>query len=192
QVHARLMNALSESVGLDRELEFLPDDRELTRRERDGRGLTTPEFAVLVAYAKLALKGSLLESEVPDDSYLESTLLEYFPAPLRERFGDVLRQHPLRREIIVNSLANNMVNRGGITFAFRAVEETGASYPQVARAFVVCRDVFDLAGFVTQVEGLDNKVSTAAQSELYLEFRRLLDRAVRWFLNNQSLTSRVE
>src|SRR5690606_14847100 len=117
---------------------------------------------------------------------------EYFPAPLRERFGDVLRQHPLRREIIVNSLANNMVNRGGITFAFRAVEETGASYPQVARAFVVCRDVFDLAGFVTQVEGLDNRVSTGAQSELYLEFRRLLDRAVRWFLNNQSLTSRVE
>jgi glutamate dehydrogenase len=192
QVHARLMNALSESVGLDRELEFLPDDRELRRREQAGRGLTTPEFAVLVAYAKLSLKGSLLESEVPDDSYLESTLLDYFPAPLRERFGDVLRHHPLRREIIVNSLANNMVNRGGITFAFRAVEETGASYPQVARAFVVCREVFDLAGFVAEVEALDNKVPTAAQSELYLEFRRLLDRAVRWFLNNQSLTSRVE
>jgi glutamate dehydrogenase len=192
QVHQRLMDSLSERVGLDRELEFLPDDRALARREREGRGLTSPEFAVLVAYSKLALKDALLRSEVPDDGYLGTSLLEYFPTELRERFGDTLTEHPLRREIIVNSLANSMVNRGGITFAFRAVEETGASYPQVARAFVVCREVFGLADFVTAVEALDNQVPTAAQTELYLEFRRLLDRSVRWFLNNQSLTSEVE
>src|SRR5690606_29522290 len=143
-------------------------------------------------YSKLAPKDALLRSEVPDDGYLETSLLEYFPTELRERFGDTLTEHPLRREIIVNSLANSMVNRGGITFAFRAVEETGASYPQVARAFVVCREIFGLADFVEGVEALDNKVPTAAQTELYLEFRRLLDRSVRWFLNTQSLTSQVE
>ena len=39
---------------------------------------------------------------------------------------------------------NSMVNRGGITFAFRAMEETGATPEQIARAFVVAREIFDL------------------------------------------------
>src|SRR4029079_13611309 len=93
--------------------------------------------------------------------------------------------HPLRREIITNSVVNSMVNRGGITFAYRASEETGATPEQVARAFVVCREVFNLSSYVAAVEDLDNVIPTAAQTELYLEFRRLLDRSVRWFLQNR-------
>ena len=81
-----------------------------------------------------------------------------------------------------------MINRGGITFAFRASEETGATPAQVTRAFVVCREVFNLVGFVASVEELDNVVSTETQTMLYLEFRRLTDRAVRWFLQNRPST----
>jgi glutamate dehydrogenase len=81
-----------------------------------------------------------------------------------------------------------MVNRGGITFAFRAAEETGASPEQIARAFVVCREVFGLRDFVEQVEALDNVVTTRTQTKLYLEFRRLMDRSVRWFLHNRPST----
>ena len=78
-----------------------------------------------------------------------------------------------------------MVNRGGITFAFRAGEETGADPEQVARAFVVCREVFGLTSYVAEIEALDNVVSTQTQTILYLEFRRLLDRASRWFLSTR-------
>jgi glutamate dehydrogenase len=45
---------------------------------------------------------------------------------------------------------------------------------------------------MAQVEELDNEVDTDTQTELYLEFRRLIDRGVRWFLNNRSLSSRME
>ena len=81
-----------------------------------------------------------------------------------------------------------MVNRGGITFAFRAQEEAGATPEQVTRAFIVCREVFGLADYVHEVEALDNVVPTAAQTALYLEFRRLLDRSVRWFLTARPST----
>ncbi|HEX2705536.1 MAG TPA: hypothetical protein VHM65_07235, partial [Candidatus Lustribacter sp.] len=111
--------------------------------------------------------------------------LGYFPEPIRVHYASDLAAHPLRREIVTNAVVNSMVNRGGITFAYRAVEETGATVEQVSRAFVVCREVFNLAGFVRQVEALDNHVSTSTQTALYLEFRRLLDRAVRWFLTNR-------
>ena len=187
-VHERLIQFLEEKGDLDRGLEFLPSDAEIQRRSKEGLGLVSPEFAVLVAYAKLYLKNQLLSSALPDDPWFETTLREYFPEPLREVYAEEIDAHPLRREIITNAVANSMVNRGGITFAYRAGEETGATPEQVARAYVVCREVFDLAGFVRAVEATDNVVTTAAQTSLYLEFRRLLDRAVRWFLSSRPAT----
>ncbi|WP_114905417.1 NAD-glutamate dehydrogenase [Ornithinimicrobium murale] len=191
-VHRRLMAHLEEHAGLDRDLEFLPDDRGMHEHEMNGTGLTSPEFSVLVAYSKLNLKSELIDSDLPDFPFFEDALHSYFPGPLQDRLGDSLGEHPLRRQIIVNDLANAMVNRGGITFAFRCIEETGATVPQIARAFVVCREVFDMSGFMAAVEALDNQVPTQLQTKLYLEFRRLMDRSVRWFLNNQSLTGQLD
>lgn len=184
-VHQRLIHWLEERGDLDRALEFLPSDSEIDRRFQDGLGLKSPEFSVLVAYAKLALKDDLLPTGLPDDPWFQQTLTDYFPAALREQFAGELADHPLRREIITNSVVNSMVNRGGITFAFRAMEETGATPEQIARAFVVCREIFDLPSFVREVEALDNVVSTDVQSQLYLEFRRLIDRSIRWFLTSR-------
>ena len=195
-VHQRLMGWLEQRGELDRSLEFLPSDAEIAKRASAGLGLKSPEFSVLVAYAKLALKKDILESDLPDDPYFAATLADYFPKPLREPYAAELGEHPLRREIITNSVVNSMVNRGGITFAFRAQEEVTGTPDQVARAFIVCREVFDLRGFVQAVEELDNVLPTSVQTELYLEFRRLLDRAVRWFLaarpNGLDITTEVE
>ncbi|MBC7558842.1 MAG: NAD-glutamate dehydrogenase [Dermatophilaceae bacterium] len=190
-VHRRLIHWLEERGDLDPALEFLPSDAEIERRHEAGLGLTSPESSVLVAYAKLALKKDLLKSALPDEPWFQATLTKYFPNPIRERYQDKLASHPLRREIITNAVVNSMVNRGGMTFAFRASEETGATAEQVTRAFVVCREVFGLIGFVASVEELDNVVSTETQTALYLEFRRLLDRAVRWFLVNRPSTINV-
>jgi glutamate dehydrogenase len=190
-VHRRLIHWLEDRGDLDPNLEFLPNDTEIQRRHDAGLGLTSPEFSVLVAYAKLGLKKDLLLSALPDEPWFQATLTKYFPNPIRENYQDKLSSHPLRREIITNSVVNSMVNRGGMTFAFRASEETGATAEQVTRAFVVCREVFDMIGFIASVEALDNVVPTEIQTMLYLEFRRLLDRAVRWFLVNRPSTINV-
>ena len=187
-VHERLIHWLEDRGDLDRALEFLPTDAEIEKRVHDGLGLKSPEFSVLVAYAKLALKQDILASSIPDDPYFERTLADYFPPQIREQYAAELPGHPLHREIVTNAVVNSMVNRGGITFAFRAQEEAGATPEQVTRAFVVCREVFGLTDYVREVEALDNVVPTAAQTALYLEFRRLLDRSVRWFLTARPST----
>ena len=183
--HERLIEWLEQRDELDRELEFLPDPIEIQQRIAEGRGLTRPEFSVLVAYAKLALKADLAKTDLADDAWFARTLADYFPAPIRESYEGDLAAHPLRAEIIVNSVVNSMVNRGGITFAYRASDETGASSEQVARAYVAVREIFDLSGFVAAVEATDNLVSTRTQTELYLTFRRLLDRATRWVVQHR-------
>ncbi|MFV0375379.1 NAD-glutamate dehydrogenase [Microbacterium sp.] len=183
--HERLIQWLEARGELDRELEFLPGAVEVQGRVADGRGLTTPEFAVLVAYAKLALKTDLAATTLADDPWFARTLADYFPTPIRAAYAGDLDGHPLRSEIVVNAVVNSMVNRGGITFAYRAEDETGAPVEQIARAFVVVREVYDLRGFVAAVEATDTVVPTAVQTDLYLTFRRLLDRATRWFAQHR-------
>ncbi|REJ05152.1 NAD-glutamate dehydrogenase [Microbacterium bovistercoris] len=184
-VHERLMEWLEQREELDRELEFLPTAAEVQVRAGEGRGLTRPEFAVLVAYAKLALKADLSTSDLADDPWFAQTLAEYFPEQVRQTYGADLDAHPLRAEIVVNTVVNSMVNRGGITFASRAAEETGASTVHIARAYVAVREIFDLRSFVVAVEATDNLVPTAVQTDMYLTFRRLLDRASRWFMQHR-------
>ena len=67
EVHARLIRNLEATAGLDRALEFLPTEEEIGERRVHERGLTSPELAVLLSYAKIALHAALQASELPDD-----------------------------------------------------------------------------------------------------------------------------
>ncbi|OYW59223.1 MAG: hypothetical protein B7Z30_06985, partial [Rhizobiales bacterium 12-68-15] len=62
----RLMQMLEARGELDRGVEYLPTDSEVQERRARGEGLTRPELAVLLAYAKLSLYSELLASDVPD------------------------------------------------------------------------------------------------------------------------------
>ncbi len=184
-VHRRFIRHLEETGALDRALEFLPSDPAMEQRGASGLGLTSPEFAVLVAYSKITLAEQLLESDVPDAAWFSRVLRSYFPGAVVERYGDRLAAHPLRREIVTTSVVNDVVNRAGITFVFRAIEETGAAPPEVVRAYTVAREIFGLESYWHAVESLDNRMPTQAQTALYLEARRLLDRSARWLLQTR-------
>ena len=184
-VHQRFIRTLEGSRKLDRELEFLPSDEELVERKRDHLGLTRPELAALLAYSKVHLYAELLDSDVPEDPYLSAELDRYFPAPLPERFGDQMKSHRLRREIVATQVVNNMYHGGGITFAFRLAEETGAPASEIARAYAVAREVFDMRSQWAEIEGLDNQVDADVQIRVLLDGRRLIERSSRWLLRNR-------
>ena len=192
-VHRRLIEEFERSGRLDRTLEALPTDEELTARAEAGHGgLTSPEFSVLLAYVKIVLEDEIGSSSLPDEPWTADVLAGYFPTPLRERFAEQMAGHRLRREIVTTTLVNEAVNRGGTSFFYRAVEETGAAPEDVLRAYIVVREVFGLRELWQAVEKLDNKVPTDAQTAVYLETRRLLDRAVRWLLQNRRSPLDVE
>jgi len=137
-LYKRLMHDLEEHAGLNRAVEFLPTDEELDARlENTGERLTRPELSVLAAYVKIYLTHALEQTDFADDPYLEGVLRSYFPAALVERFGQYLDSHPLRKEIICTRVANELVNIGGITFAYRVMEEFNVGIDSVARAFIV-------------------------------------------------------
>jgi glutamate dehydrogenase len=183
-VHARYIRSLEQAGKLDPELEFLPDDETLTERKSAGQGLTAPEFAILLSYTKVALYEELLASDLPDDPHLAGELERYFPVAVRQRFRTRLARHPLRREIVAAQVTNGLVNRAGTTFVFRLSEETGATGPDIARAFTVAREVFDLRSLWEEIEALDGRIAAQTQLAMLLKARVLLERATRWLLRN--------
>ena len=180
----RLIRTQERSGRLNRGLEFLPEDEVFGERAKVGRGLTRPELSVLIAYAKMALYDDLLASDLPDDSYLVDDLLKYFPRPLRKDFAEAIGRHRLRREIIATSVTNSMINRAGITFANDLHDRTGASLPDITRAYTVARQVFGLRQIWNDIEALDNKAAAETQSRMLAGTMRLIERATLWFLRN--------
>ncbi|HLY56856.1 MAG TPA: NAD-glutamate dehydrogenase [Stellaceae bacterium] len=179
----RLMRALERAGRLDRAIEFLPDDETLEQRAVAKRGLTRPELAVLLAYAKNALYDELLESDLPDAPEFEDDLIDYFPSQMRTLAPDVLTTHRLRREIIATCIANQMINRMGPTFLAETQANTGRDAADIARAFRIACDVFDLPDIWQDIESLDNRIPAQAQTRMLVEVREVAERAVDWLLS---------
>ena len=180
----RFLDYLEQHAELDRDLEYLPSNDELEARLQENKTLTSPELSVLLAYSKIQLTKDIADSKLSEDPYFEATLTDYFPAAIGERFGDKVQTHPLRNEIISTLVSNEIINTGGITFAFRAQEETGVPASIVARSHLAIMDIFDLRGIVSQVNELPAGFPLEGWWQLHLNIRRLLDRSVRWFINN--------
>ena len=168
---------------LDRDLEQLPHDEELTRRRSNGLGLYRPELSVLLSYSKIMLYGQLLDSDVPEDPWLSEELQRYFPHPLQEKYAGYMGDHRLKREIIATQVTNSMVNRMGASFALRMHEDTGATAADIARAFTIAREIFKAREFWSKIEALDNKVASELQISATLLMWNLLRQTTRWMLN---------
>jgi glutamate dehydrogenase len=172
--YARLIRTLERSGGLNRAVEQLPSDSELDARAKAGRGLTRPELAVLLAYAKMRLYDALLDSAVPDAAVLQADLAEAFPQAIRDRFIEALPSHRLRREIIATKLANAVVNRGGPTLVFELAEASNSGLDRIAAAFVATRAIFDFRGLWRAIDGYDYRIPAATQIALQVAAQDLL------------------
>ena len=180
--HAGLMRAMERRGRLDRAVEFLPDDDTIAQRATAGIGLTRPEIAVLLAYAKNIFYEDLLASDLPDMPELKAELLAYFPERLRLLAPETLSGHRLRREIIATTIANALINRMGPSFIEDTTVRTGRDAASIARAVLIVRDVFSLQSIWRDIEALDNKVPAATQTRLFLAVSTIVEQAVRWFL----------
>jgi glutamate dehydrogenase len=183
-VHTRYLDQLEVEGWLDRGLEFLPTDKQIAERQAGGSGLRTPELAVMIAYTKNANITEILATKLPDDPALEEDVVMYFPTPLRDLYLPYIRRHRLRREIAVTQLVNQMVNVSGISYDHRMTEDTGASVTDVARAWLVAREVLDFPAWWAEIDELDG-IELDDQLEMYLDCRRTAERCSLWFLRHR-------
>ncbi len=109
--YAALIASLELEGAISRELEQLPSAPELARRKLDGRGLTAPELAVVVANLKNRFKRLLANQALTKKPWASALLKPYFP-PAMVAARDPL-EHPLANAILATVLANEAINRCG-------------------------------------------------------------------------------
>ena len=183
--YRRFISNLEEAGRLNRELEFMPSDQELADRRVQGQGLTRPEIAILVSYAKAILKEELIASDLGRDPMLTAAVTTAFPPQLVERFPEDVEEHRLRREIMCTQVANDIVNRVGFNFVARLRKATGAPVADIARAYAAVIRIFDVEQTWAAIEALDHQVDAAIQQEMIYGVVRLVRRAARWLLRNR-------
>ncbi len=192
-IHINFIEKLEKSGELDRAVEFLPDHQEILERQRAGIGLTAPELAVLVAYAKITLDHMILNSELVESNEFDELLINYFPEYLRNNYSKYITNHYLRKEIISNQLANLIINHMGFTFVSRFSDEFRVGIASIIRAVWAVFKLFNVEQIYSQIEALDNQVAADVQIELFIRIKKALERTTRWILrhtkSSQEITS---
>lgn len=109
--YAALIGNLEAEGVISRELEQLPSDAEMARRKAEGRGLTTPELAVVIAHVKNRYKRILSAQTLTQNTWAKAILTPYFPQGLVATRNAL--DHPLANAILATVLANEVINRCG-------------------------------------------------------------------------------
>jgi len=91
----------------------------------------------------------------------------------------------LKREIIATHVVNSMVNRVGPTFVYQLHEETGASEPEIVRAYLATRQIFDLIPTWSANEALDSSVAESTRNAIVQASVRLIERSTVWLLQQR-------
>lgn len=188
----RFVHWLEKEDKLDRELEFLPSDEELLERIAQGEGFTRAEIAVLTAYGKMVLKEEFCAPEVANEPFYNEVLINYFPKPIRKKFASQTQNHPLRNEIIAMRLANEMVDYLGSNFAFRAMDETGATPSDVATCFTLAKEIYDMPALWKQIEALDHSIPAKTKHDMIYQTQRMVRRCTRWFLRHRRKNLKIK
>jgi glutamate dehydrogenase len=181
--HERFIQRLEAAGKLSRRVEGLPTSAEITALRASKLGLTRPELAKLVAYAKIDLFDALVASKAPDDPAFAAPLKAYFPHELA-KFEAQMATHRLRREIIATHLANDLVNRCGPSFVDRVRETSRTDAVVIACAFEAGRRIYDLDTLFDRINALDNRAPAAAQIALHQRVASSSRRIVNYLARN--------
>ncbi len=178
------IDVLEEGKFLDRRLECLPTKAQFTQMHLNKITLTRAELSVLLAYSKNAIYDRLIETKLPDEEYFYNDLLLYFPEQMRQKFAELLLDHPLKREIITTTITNSMVNRINTFYVHLTAETTGHNFSDIARAYTVTRDLFGLRELWKNINSLDGIIKVQDQSKLYIVIKKFVMRSTNWLLRN--------
>ena len=178
---------------LDPVVEHLPNHRQLAEREKAGEGLTRPELAIVMAYAKMGLYQRLLQTDLPDEPFFKPVYLDaYFPKAVLERFPTAIRGHPLRREIAATLMTNRVVDLLGMTFVHRSIRDTGARTVEVMRAALIALEVLDVSGLEARLEEAARALPGGVELDALEALVSSVEGVVRWMLLNDLSGVNVE
>ena len=184
-----LMKDLAHAALLDVDVEALPGEEELSRRRQAGAGLSRPELAVLIAYARSEVARSIESGPLSSDQALWPCAFAYFPPGPVDMFSDLVPDHPLFRQLVSSVVANAMVEQMGSVWAHEVAAETGRQLWETAAAYWAAREVLGAGTFFDELDALAWSIPPDAESAVRDEVGAALKRLARWYLSRPGAIS---
>jgi len=180
-----LIEELEDGGDLDRAVESLPDAGEFNRRRAAGAGLTRPEVAAVLGYARIDIAASLAGSSEVTGTAFEVCALSYFPKPFRDAFSDLVPLHSLYNKIVGCQVANEVVDRMGPVWAHEVAMESRLQLCDVIPAYWAAREVLGIAALYDEVDRLPRSTPDDAVADLRTVLSTAVNRLARWYLSGR-------
>ena len=179
EIFSDLATRLEEIGLLNPGSEALPKAKEVLAREQ---GYTRPELAILLAYSKMHIYTTLLESTYLDTDFVLEYLAQYYPEQMREKHAECLAGHPLRREIIATIITNRISDQAGATTCFRLARRHNVELPAVAAQYLMFDQILNAGTLRTRLFALDNKIPAEQQYTQLLRIETAIASMSDWAL----------
>jgi glutamate dehydrogenase len=183
--HHRLILNLEKPGLLNRGIEFLPNDEEITKMLAEQIGLHSPQLSVLMSYARTSIKNEIINSDILEKGFSsEEYLLSYFPQKMISEFKDYILKHQLNREIISTCIANDIVNRMGCVFINNLVENAGVKMNEAVKIYILVNRLYNLGTLWNEIDELDGKIDIDSYLEIVKNVQKFIGRVSFWLARN--------
>ena len=184
-LHAWFIRYLESKGELERKIEYLPPQDELSRLLAEKSRLSRPEVAVILAYAKNSATNMLTKHDISKEKFMNTYLEKYFPAEFQKKYPKLIEAHKLKNEILATVLVNDFINTMGCTYFHQLHDDLGASAMDIISAYAVVKEVFNIDEHWKKVEKLSSQVPISMKLALFNEIQQLIERNILWLLNQQ-------
>ncbi|MCI5064445.1 NAD-glutamate dehydrogenase, partial [bacterium] len=181
-----LLNSLAKKGIVNREIENLPDNEELSERSRQQLGLWKPELAICLASVKRWVKEELEGSSLLEDSLLQQFLFSYFPKKIRERYQEEIVSHPLAKNIIGTQVTNELIDSLGVTFVHRMCVTHSTSAMNVMKSTLAADALMGARGIREEIRQLSREENSPATLQLLSDLHEALRNLTAWFIGYHS------
>ena len=187
-----LISCLEEKGELQREIESLPSNEDITKLGLENKSLTRPEIAVLVAYSKNSIAKILASHDFTKDKFFQDMLLSYFPNYLQENFKKSLLLHKLSNEIIITIISNEFVNTLGCTTFHLLASEKGFHPINIIKSFYLLMASTDIKSILNEINSTSTYISVDSRYKLLNRIQSLIKSSINWILINYNEIDDIE
>ncbi|MEX2562734.1 MAG: NAD-glutamate dehydrogenase domain-containing protein [Nitriliruptoraceae bacterium] len=188
----QMMDRLTSSHALDRDVERLPDTQVLAERADAGAGLTRPELATLLAWSKRELKEHLLAGDLLTLELFVPMVRNLFPAGAIDRFGDLVEGHRLRQELTATAIANEIVDRMGVTFITQFADTSAVDLDHAVLAYQIARNAINAEAWWAVLDHLEGDNDPERVDELAQALEQLVAGAATGLVRHPALRTDPE
>lgn len=179
-----LIREIHQQGYINRSLERLPSNEEITERLRKGHNLTRPELAVLISGGKMMLKDVLLGSKLIEDPSLKMFLTGYFPTEIRERFAAQIPGHRLAPHIIATQVVNELLHVTGISYMHRLATTYALPMETVLKCTLAAYFILDIPTVFSEVKRFDEVKNNEKFLDLVRDIIQVVERTATWLITN--------